>query len=598
MEQNLSIKIEFESGDPVKIVSQLVINQGIDQHHSFEIRIPAEALEGKDEPMFEKTKENIGKIIKIQIGETYFKGIVSQVSISKYSNAQGDIVIRGYSPSYVLDDQPNCLSFENKNLQQIVNQVAANYPKNFVDVQCNPKNKTAIPYLVQYKENSFQFFRRLAATYGEWFFYDGNKMFFGKPAAEKEIPLYFGKDLFNFDVSMRIVNPNFSMKSYDYEKNEVIESSSSDASISNLDRFGDLALKASENLSSFKPSVVTHQGLLDKSKLDGMVKVTKGMIASQYVVLNGVSNCSAIKIGSVIDVTGKMGSKNSNVDNFGKYIVIAVTHTAGGVGNYQNHFRAIPHTLEYPPQLIPVQRPQCETQTAVVKENNDTKGLGRVRVQFVWQKPPAMSPWIRAVTLHGGKERGIYFVPEKGDEVLVGFENADPDFPYLSGSTFHGKAKSDGMEHANNYFKAIRTTSGNSIVFNDESGKEEIRIFNKDEKNILSLTCEGDGKVTIKTKGDIEFKAEKSITIEAKEQIIMKSGKETEMTAKEMKIDAGPKYELKAQEIKNKSTKHSVEAGTSVSIKSSATIEIKSSATMDLDGGGIASLKGGLVKIN
>ncbi|HYV92789.1 MAG TPA: phage baseplate assembly protein V [Chitinophagales bacterium] len=596
--QDSTVKIEFENGDSVKIVSQLVVNQSIDQHHSFEIRVPAEVLEGKDEPMFESTKDNIGKIVKIQIADTYFKGIISQVSVSKYGNSQGDIVIRGYSPTYVLDDQPNCVSFENKNLQQIINQVAANYPKNFVDIQCDPKNKSSIPYLVQYKENSFQFFRRLAVTYGEWFFYDGNKIYFGKPAAGKEIPLYFGKDLFNFDVSMRIGNPNFSMKSYDYEKNEVVESSSSDASISNLDKYGSLALSASENLSSFKPGIVTHQGLLDKSKLDGMVKVTKGMIASQYVIFNGVSNNSSLKIGSVIEVTGKMGSQNDNIDNFGKYIVIGITHTASGIGNYQNHFKAIPHSLEFPPQFSPVHETHCETQTAVVKENNDPKGLGRIRVQFVWQKPPAMSPWIRAVSPHGGKGRGFYFVPEKGDEVIVGFENGDADFPFVVGSSFHGKAKSDGMEHSSNYIKGIRTVSGNSIVIIDESGKEEIKIFNKDEKNILSLTCEGDGKVTIKTKGDISFSAEKSITIEAKEKINFKSGKETEMQAQSMKISADNKYELSSQEIKAKSTKHTIEADASISIKSSATLEVKSSATMDLDGGGIASLKAGLVKIN
>jgi uncharacterized protein involved in type VI secretion and phage assembly len=65
---------------------------------------------------------------------------------------------------------------------------------------------------------------------------------------------------------------------------------------------------------------------------------------------------------------------------------------------------------------------------AVVKENKDESGLGRVKVAYPWHSQPHQSYWARVATPMAGKDRGIYFIPEVGDEVLVAFERGDLRF--------------------------------------------------------------------------------------------------------------------------------------------------------------------------
>ena len=62
---------------------------------------------------------------------------------------------------------------------------------------------------------------------------------------------------------------------------------------------------------------------------------------------------------------------------------------------------------------------------AVVKENKDSSGLGRVKVSYPWHSQPHQSYWARVVTPMAGKDRGIYFIPEVEDEVLVAFERGE-----------------------------------------------------------------------------------------------------------------------------------------------------------------------------
>src|SRR5690606_33960359 len=97
-------------------------------------------------------------------------------------------------------------------------------------------------------------------------------------------------------------------------------------------------------------------------------------------------------------------------------------------------------------------------------ENHDPEELGRVRVQFQWQKANGdKTPWIRVAASGAGGGYGYFFVPEKGDQVFVGLEHNNPDKPYVVGGLYHGKAKPKGVSDKDNNKKVIQTKSGNII---------------------------------------------------------------------------------------------------------------------------------------
>ena len=79
--------------------------------------------------------------------------------------------------------------------------------------------------------------------------------------------------------------------------------------------------------------------------------------------------------------------------------------------------------------------------------------------------------------------RGMVFIPEVGDHVMLGFRYNDPNRPYSMGSLFNGKTGKGGG--ANNDIKTIYTRSGHRIVFNDNKDNESITIKDKSDNEIF-----------------------------------------------------------------------------------------------------------------
>jgi uncharacterized protein involved in type VI secretion and phage assembly len=116
---------------------------------------------------------------------------------------------------------------------------------------------------------------------------------------------------------------------------------------------------------------------------------------------------------------------------------------------------------------------------------------------------------------HAGKDRGMYFIPEMGDEVLVSFEDGDPERPRIIGCLWNGvdKPPTDdlwGGEYEENDTKCIVTKSGNRIRIDDKEGKEAIIIAtpNKNRMTFMENSNEnGRPSIMLHSDGDIFFSA-------------------------------------------------------------------------------------------
>ena len=97
--------------------------------------------------------------------------------------------------------------------------------------------------------------------------------------------------------------------------------------------------------------------------------------------------------------------------------------------------------------------------------NNDPVGIGRIRVQFPWQEEKnQMTPWIRLIQPHSGAGKGFYFIPEIGEEVLVGFEGRNAEKPFVMGAHYNGSEISS-YHTAGNDMKVIHARKGNRNYF-------------------------------------------------------------------------------------------------------------------------------------
>jgi uncharacterized protein involved in type VI secretion and phage assembly len=176
---------------------------------------------------------------------------------------------------------------------------------------------------------------------------------------------------------------------------------------------------------------------------------------------------------------------------------------------------------------------------AVVTNNQDPEGEGRVKVKYPWRNDEDESQWARVLTFMAGNEMGGYYLPEVNDEVLVAFENGDINYPYVLGSLWSGKMKPpESNADGENNIRVIKSRSGHLVILNDKNGGEKIEIIDKSGNNSLTIDT-AKNTVTISSNQDIELKASNGK--------ILLDALELELKSKAAaKVQAGANLDLKA----------------------------------------------------
>jgi uncharacterized protein involved in type VI secretion and phage assembly len=167
----------------------------------------------------------------------------------------------------------------------------------------------------------------------------------------------------------------------------------------------------------------------------------------------------------------------------------------------------------------------------VVTDNKDPDSLGRVKVKLPWLGDNVESTWARVAVPMAGDKRGLFYLPEVDDEVLLAFEHGDISYPYVVGALWNGKdAPPETNSDGKNNKRLISSRSGMTLLFDDTSGSEKLQLADKDGKEALTIDMAGK-KVSLVSSGDLELTASSgTITI----------------SGKTVKIDSDGDAELKA----------------------------------------------------
>lgn len=227
----------------------------------------------------------------------------------------------------------------------------------------------------------------------------------------------------------------------------------------------------------------------------------------QSIDIQGTSDCGHFTAGQEFTL-----ERHFDADD--KYLLTRVEHAAKQADyrseqtqpfTYENRFSCLPDSLGYRPQQT-IRKPVIAgLQTAVVTgppgEEIFVDKYGRVKVQFHWdregKKNADSSCWLRVAQVWAGNGWGAFFWPRIGHEVVVLFEEGDPDKPLIVGSVYNAKNMPWFRLPVNKQLGGIKSASVrgtahqnyNAIVFNDEKGKEHVSIHS--EHN-LSLNSEKD----------------------------------------------------------------------------------------------------------
>ncbi|MDF0676192.1 MAG: phage baseplate assembly protein V [Nitrospira sp.] len=186
----------------------------------------------------------------------------------------------------------------------------------------------------------------------------------------------------------------------------------------------------------------------------------------------------------------------------------------------------------------------------IVTNNQDPDKMGRVKLKFPWLSDEEEGYWARMAVPMAGSERGIYFLPEVNDEVLVAFEQGDARFPYVVGALWNGRdAPPAENGDGKNNVRVIKSRSGHVIRLTDEDGKEKIEIVDKSGNNSVVFDT-AENTITITADKDIVLSASKgSIKLNAR-QIEIKSSADTKIEAGAgMDVKAGATMNIKGQVV-------------------------------------------------
>ncbi len=492
--------------------------QRIGEHHRFELVVDLESGGNRYVHNLKDGAGWLGKPLAVMAGtpgKTTFLGVVTNVSLQRRNSDFGCITVRGSSMTYLLENDAGCHSWNGRTIGEVITELSSDAG---VPSLVSPEYQRRLGYMCQYLESDFTFMRRLARQYGEWLYYDGLRLVFGKPSLPLPVRLEFGTDLSSLDIGVQTLARPSRVFSYKSSTDHEFSESTPDVS-TGQDLLGHKAFDASMGMFR-KPSrqYALSRVLYPQELTDYVRRQQQGQSASSHYV-ECTSGNAFLTVGSVVDVRSSFLERAGSLstDSIGEVIITEIEHTVSEDRYYSNRFRGIPSTVQTLP-LPDVPMPVADSQTGVVVDNADPDGKGRVQVRMVWQTDGMRTDWLRVMTPDGGgsddvrTNRGFVFIPEVGDHVLVGFRHGDPNRPYVMGSLFNGKTGRGGLKE--NHLKSIRTRSGHAIEFNDDSSFLGITI--KDRKgNYLHIDSNGDD-IVINAKRDVTINAGETFTVNAK----------------------------------------------------------------------------------
>ncbi|GHT35410.1 hypothetical protein FACS189434_13170 [Bacteroidia bacterium] len=454
----------YINGEEVNFAS-LNIEQSIGEHHRFRLMLDYDAMKNSflSNPLEQIAL--IGKRVTVKFqqgdddGKAYeFQGIIDNTVNEGSEGKHGSLIIEGKSPTVLLERGKRLDIFSNMNLKKVFDEVIYGVPEKSLSCVNNPVFGSPVPFLMQYWESDWEFLQRLSVLSGETLYYTGVDLVFGKHDDFPTMEVMYDREISDIRFGSRLLPNAFTLYQYLAEKHEYIEQTPD--KVENSTEQIDAAHDQSRSVIDEKrpprlPSALTVE---DVGSLMEQANRRKERTAAKTICVTGIAKTCHPRIGRLLKINLPEGL--SDADELGMFRVVKVVHNIDQNHRYTAAFEAVPSALKRLP-APEIHLPVASSVQAEVISNNDPQGLGRVLVEFPFANDMQSETWLRVMTPDGGglvksygsdnnpagivdKNRGFVFIPEAGDQVMVGFEFGDPNRPYVMGSLFHGKNAAGG----------------------------------------------------------------------------------------------------------------------------------------------------------
>ncbi|MCP4494622.1 MAG: type VI secretion system tip protein VgrG [Gammaproteobacteria bacterium] len=464
----------------------------------------------------------IGKTVSLKIDNnqgTTFHGYISQFT---YGEVKADN-LRVYRFTMVpwlwfLKKTSSHRIFQNKTTKDIVLKVFQDL--GFTDFDYKAAgNGNQREYCVQYNESDFEFVSRLLEEDGIAYYFEQKKdahvlhIVDAQNAYQlcKETGLTYSKgnqadtQINHWEHLYEFRKGRWSLNDYDFKfpTKSQLKGTASTSKFANVEKY-------------------EHYEYTPYHDFGGIGDLTRKRMEAEEVsidTIEGSSDCSSFYAGGKFQL-----DKHAMKEELGGYVITRLKHKASddsylagneGKSEYRNDFICIPDKVHYRPALVRqkpwMQGPQSATVVGPGGEEIYTDDLGRIKVQFHWdregERNENSSCFIHVMQPWAGAGWGTSFIPRIGMDVVVNFYDGDPDRPIVTGAVYNGDNKPPFSSKTQSGIKTRSSKSGsnsnfNELRFDDNKGSEQIYIHaehNMDTQieNSETLTVDVDRTKTI-----------------------------------------------------------------------------------------------------
>ncbi len=549
-----------------------------------------EVLDGdmpnKDFPVSNSKAFKPGAEIEIKAGygdtdDTIFKGIIVKHGIKITGENDSRLVIECRDEAVKMTIGRNNANYVDSKDSDIIAKIVKDYGLT-ADVAATG---TTYQELVQYYCSDWDFMLSRAEVNGFLVNVDASKLSAGPPevSGEAELKLTYGDDLIELhaDIDARSQLASVDSVSWDPENLEIVKQT---APPKTLNLQGDLTSKQLADVAGPKVFGLQTPGMIEQAALKSWAEAQQ--VKAGLARIRGrmkFQGSARAAPGTLIELDGVGRHFN------GKVFVSSVNHLITASGNWISEAG-----FGLPPDWFAEQRDLAAPPASgwlpgveglqigiVMKLDEDPNRQSRVQVKLPVMQAQTEGVWARLANFHASNAIGAFFVPEIGDEVVLGYLNNDPANPVVLGSLYGPKNKPPYELTAENNTKAIVTRSELKIEFDEEKktitvitpGDNKV-VLNDDEKSIL-VQDQNSNKAELSPDG-IKIDSPKDISITAQGKIT---------------IDAMGAIDVSSQadvSVKGLNVNHEANVG----------FVAKGNATAELSASGQTTVKGAMVMIN
>lgn len=561
------LSIDVESSMHLPDVATLVLND--------------QTLKWVDDSSLEAGKQLQVQVKANQTTETIFDGEIVEIEPS-FEAGNLHVVVRAFDRLHRLARGRHSRTFLNVTDGDIIKRLAQEAG---LQAQVGPTSQVH-PYVIQWNQTNLEFLQERAKLLGYVLYAEGSKLHCKAPeAGNTQVELKWGESLVTFRPRLSTIDQvtAVSVRGWDSkQKREVIGQASSGTTRPQIGITNGGGQTAQSAFSIEAKEQVSDRAISQQAQADKLAQAIINEREGRFVEAEGVA------AGNPKIVAGaKVKIDNVGQRFAGAYTVTSATHHYDANG-YSTEFSV---SGMHPTTLLSLLMPATSATApgsrltvdgmmiGVVTDNVDPDNIGRVKVKFPTLSNEHTSYWARVISVGAGANRGIEFIPEVNDEVVVIFENGDVNNAYVVGGLWNGQdappvPSNTAVKSGKVVKRVIKSRSGHIVTLDDTDGSEQIIVQDK-AGNIIKLESSSN-KLTIDVKGDGMIKTGGNLTIEAVGNLTIKA--------------------TGSAEVK----------GTGLTLKSDAAASLEANATLDLKGKGPATLqssaitavKGSLVQIN